>query len=168
MRVMVEKAKQDTNQVFAQINLMLEINKMRMPLRRNLLSFCTTLAALDIGIHGGYSVLKRRADEQLPALAGQVRETPNTRPLSQGFAWEQMVVRYVVYAIYKISTFKNALFVPNMSFVTKVRYRSSLSSTDSAVDLSWQLTSKNMGDNYTWEKRYHLHFTHNDLDDFWP
>ncbi|PWA82274.1 auxin response factor 2 [Artemisia annua] len=69
MKVAGLEAKQDTNQVFARINLMLEINSMRMPLRRNLLSFYTMLASFGLGIHAGFPVLKRHADERLPALS---------------------------------------------------------------------------------------------------
>ncbi|PWA88284.1 auxin response factor 23 [Artemisia annua] len=57
---------------------------MRMPLRRNLLSFCMTLATFDIDIHGGFSVLKRHTDERLPALIGwksDKSEQPPTQDL---------------------------------------------------------------------------------------
>lgn len=43
--------------------------------------------------------------------------------------------------------FNKALFVPNMSLVTKVGSSSSLPSTESAVDISWQLTLQRVWEN---------------------
>lgn len=43
--------------------------------------------------------------------------------------------------------FNKALFVPNMSLVTKVGSSSSLPSNDSAVDISWQLTLQRVWEN---------------------
>ncbi|GJY57951.1 folylpolyglutamate synthase isoform X8 [Tanacetum coccineum] len=43
--------------------------------------------------------------------------------------------------------FNKALFVPNMSLVTKVGSSSSLPSTDSVVDISWQLTLQRVWEN---------------------
>ncbi|XVF60459.1 hypothetical protein PTKIN_Ptkin08bG0048500 [Pterospermum kingtungense] len=72
------KAELDTDEVFAQIALLPEPsqdeNSVEMepplpPLPEFLVhSFCKTLTPLDTSLHGGFSVLKRHADECFPPL----------------------------------------------------------------------------------------------------
>ncbi|XP_073013318.1 auxin response factor 23-like isoform X1 [Typha latifolia] len=73
------KAEQDTDEVFAQVTLLPESkqdeNNMDKempppapPSRPQVHSFCKTLTASDTSTHGGFSVLKRHADECLPPL----------------------------------------------------------------------------------------------------
>ncbi|KAF3625465.1 Auxin response factor 23 [Capsicum annuum] len=72
------KAEPDTDEVYAQVTLMPEPNQdensvekepMRPPPPRfHVHSFCKTLTASDTSTHGGFSVLRRHADECLPPL----------------------------------------------------------------------------------------------------
>ncbi|OVA17378.1 AUX/IAA protein [Macleaya cordata] len=72
------KAEPDTDEVFAQVTLLPEMNQDENsvekepvpPLRPRPLvhSFCKTLTASDTSTHGGFSVLRRHADECLPPL----------------------------------------------------------------------------------------------------
>ncbi|CAN1138615.1 Auxin response factor 2 [Linum perenne] len=72
------KAEPDTDEVFAQVTLLPEANqdenavKKESPLppppRFHVHSFCKTLTASDTSTHGGFSVLRRHADECLPPL----------------------------------------------------------------------------------------------------
>ncbi|KAJ8536109.1 hypothetical protein K7X08_034510 [Anisodus acutangulus] len=72
------KAEPDTDEVYAQVTLIPESNQdentvkkepMRPPpLRFHVHSFCKTLTASDTSTHGGFSVLRRHADECLPPL----------------------------------------------------------------------------------------------------
>ncbi|XP_004297494.1 PREDICTED: auxin response factor 2 [Fragaria vesca subsp. vesca] len=72
------KAEPDTDEVFAQVTLLPEPNqdesaveKITPPLpppRFQVHSFCKTLTASDTSTHGGFSVLRRHADECLPQL----------------------------------------------------------------------------------------------------
>ncbi|KAI3684400.1 hypothetical protein L6452_33623 [Arctium lappa] len=72
------KAEQETDEVFAQITLMPEqdqdensVKKEPAPpalSRFHVHSFCKTLTASDTSTHGGFSVLRRHADECLPQL----------------------------------------------------------------------------------------------------
>ncbi|KAL9170017.1 hypothetical protein ABFS82_04G117100 [Erythranthe guttata] len=72
------KAEPDTDEVFAQVTLMPEPNQDENavkkepppapPPRFNVHSFCKTLTASDTSTHGGFSVLRRHADECLPPL----------------------------------------------------------------------------------------------------
>ncbi|XP_020581944.1 auxin response factor 18-like isoform X2 [Phalaenopsis equestris] len=71
------KAEPDTDEVFAQVTLIPEskdentVEKETLPPplpRPKVRSFCKTLTASDTSTHGGFSVLKRHADECLPAL----------------------------------------------------------------------------------------------------
>ncbi|GJU16201.1 auxin response factor 2B [Tanacetum coccineum] len=77
------RAEQDTDEVFAQITLMPESNQDENAVKKepappaqprfHVQSFCKTLTASDTSTHGGFSVLRRHADECLPALVGQPR-----------------------------------------------------------------------------------------------
>nr|ANI70179.1 auxin response factor ARF7 [Salvia miltiorrhiza] len=72
------KAEADTDEVFAQITLMPETNQDENAERKEppplppphfrVYSFCKTLTASDTSTHGGFSVLRRHADECLPPL----------------------------------------------------------------------------------------------------
>ncbi|PIM99923.1 hypothetical protein CDL12_27575 [Handroanthus impetiginosus] len=72
------KAEPDTDEVFAQIILMPEPNQDENEVKKEPLpgppprfhvhSFCKTLTASDTSTHGGFSVLRRHADECLPPL----------------------------------------------------------------------------------------------------
>ncbi|WCJ36343.1 auxin response factor 2 [Euphorbia peplus] len=72
------KAEPDTDEVFAQITLLPEQNQdenavekeppQPPPARFHVHSFCKTLTASDTSTHGGFSVLRRHADECLPPL----------------------------------------------------------------------------------------------------
>ncbi|KAI3455145.1 hypothetical protein Pfo_011808 [Paulownia fortunei] len=72
------KAEPDTDEVFAQVTLMPEPNQDENavkkeplpapPTRFHVHSFCKTLTASDTSTHGGFSVLRRHADECLPPL----------------------------------------------------------------------------------------------------
>ncbi|XP_071693016.1 auxin response factor 2A-like [Rutidosis leptorrhynchoides] len=72
------KAEADTDEVFAQITLMPEPNQDENAVKKEpapqpetpfrVHSFCKTLTASDTSTHGGFSVLRRHADECLPPL----------------------------------------------------------------------------------------------------
>ncbi|KAK9161450.1 hypothetical protein Syun_007791 [Stephania yunnanensis] len=71
------KAEPETDEVFAQLTLLpetkndlsLEEGDVQNPCRRTpVYSFCKTLTASDTSTHGGFSVLKRHADDCLPPL----------------------------------------------------------------------------------------------------
>ncbi|KAJ9567858.1 hypothetical protein OSB04_003824 [Centaurea solstitialis] len=72
------KAEADTDEVFAQITLMPESNQDETAVKKEpppppesqfrVHSFCKTLTASDTSTHGGFSVLRRHADECLPPL----------------------------------------------------------------------------------------------------
>ncbi|KAG9150864.1 hypothetical protein Leryth_002999 [Lithospermum erythrorhizon] len=68
------RAEADTDEVYAQVSLMPEPNqdesaKKKDPVPRfHVHSFCKTLTASDTSTHGGFSVLRRHADECLPPL----------------------------------------------------------------------------------------------------
>eukprot|EP01018_Ginkgo_biloba_P011151 Gb_12414 [translate_table: standard] len=72
------RAELDTDEVFAQITLVPEVEQKEScsdvetatasPRRPQVHSFCKTLTASDTSTHGGFSVLRRHADECLPPL----------------------------------------------------------------------------------------------------
>ncbi|XP_043723773.1 auxin response factor 2A-like [Telopea speciosissima] len=72
------KAEPDTDEVFAQVTLLPETNQDENSIEKESLppppphphvhSFCKTLTASDTSTHGGFSVLRRHADECLPPL----------------------------------------------------------------------------------------------------
>ncbi|GFP89435.1 auxin response factor 2 [Phtheirospermum japonicum] len=74
----MEQAELDTDEVFAQVTLMPEPNQDESAVKKEPLpppspsfrihSFCKTLTASDTSTHGGFSVLRRHADECLPPL----------------------------------------------------------------------------------------------------
>ncbi|XP_057731246.1 auxin response factor 2B [Arachis stenosperma] len=83
------KAEPDTDEVFAQITLLPEQNQdenavekeppLPPPPRFHVHSFCKTLTASDTSTHGGFSVLRRHADECLPPL--DMSKQPPTQEL---------------------------------------------------------------------------------------
>ncbi|KAL8117515.1 hypothetical protein AgCh_015417 [Apium graveolens] len=84
------KAEPDTDEVFAQVTLMPEPNQDENMARKdpvppppphfNVHSFCKTLTASDTSTHGGFSVLRRHADECLPPL--DMTRQPPTQELA--------------------------------------------------------------------------------------
>nr|AKH61013.1 auxin response factor 2-like protein [Lupinus luteus] len=83
------KAEPDTDEVFAQLTLLPEANQdenavekeppLPPPARFHVHSFCKTLTASDTSTHGGFSVLRRHADECLPPL--DLSKQPPTQEL---------------------------------------------------------------------------------------
>lgn len=83
------KAEQETDEVYAQITLLPEAEQNEpcsdagpAPLpktKKNVHSFCKTLTASDTSTHGGFSVLRRHADECLPPL--DMSQQPPTQEL---------------------------------------------------------------------------------------
>ncbi|XP_042461398.1 auxin response factor 7-like [Zingiber officinale] len=87
----VLQAEQDTDEVFAQITLFPESNPGEVttpdppipePESCKVHSFCKTLTASDTSTHGGFSVLRRHADECLPPL-----------DMSQDPPWQELVAK---------------------------------------------------------------------------
>ncbi|XP_022994095.1 auxin response factor 1-like isoform X1 [Cucurbita maxima] len=85
----VLRAEPDTDEVYAQITLLPESNQSEVttpdpalpePTRCNVHSFCKTLTASDTSTHGGFSVLRRHADDCLPPL-----------DMSQQPPWQELV-----------------------------------------------------------------------------
>ncbi|CAL9193703.1 unnamed protein product [Musa hybrid cultivar] len=85
------RAEPDTDEVYAQITLQPEVNQdevtspdspLAEPERCNVRSFCKTLTASDTSTHGGFSVLRRHADECLPSL-----------DMSQNPPWQELVAK---------------------------------------------------------------------------
>ncbi|KAI4336386.1 hypothetical protein L6164_014919 [Bauhinia variegata] len=84
------KAEPDTDEVFAQVTLLPESNQdenavekeppPQPPPRFHVHSFCKTLTASDTSTHGGFSVLRRHADECLPPL--DMSKQPPTQELA--------------------------------------------------------------------------------------
>ncbi|KAH9705630.1 auxin response factor 2 [Citrus sinensis] len=81
------KAEPDTDEVFAQVTLLPESNNAvekepppPPPPRFHVHSFCKTLTASDTSTHGGFSVLRRHADECLPPL--DMSRQPPTQELA--------------------------------------------------------------------------------------
>ncbi|XP_059442328.1 auxin response factor 2A [Corylus avellana] len=84
------KAEADTDEVFAQVTLIPEANQDENavekepppppPPRFHVHSFCKTLTASDTSTHGGFSVLRRHADECLPPL--DMSRQPPTQELA--------------------------------------------------------------------------------------
>ncbi|XP_058082233.1 auxin response factor 2-like isoform X3 [Magnolia sinica] len=83
------KAEHDTDEVFAQVTLLPEEKEDEtsfeketerfLPPRPRVYTFCKKLTASDTSTHGGFSVLKRHADECLPAL--DMSQQPPTQEL---------------------------------------------------------------------------------------
>lgn len=93
------KAEADTDEVYSQITLMPEPNQDESaakkeplpppPPRFHVYSFCKTLTASDTSTHGGFSVLRRHADECLPPL-DMTRQPPTQELVAKdlhGIEW---------------------------------------------------------------------------------
>ncbi|KAG6490959.1 auxin response factor 7-like isoform X1 [Zingiber officinale] len=85
------QAEADTDEVFAQIMLLPETDQTEVtsldtplpePEKGNVHSFCKVLTASDTSTHGGFSVLKRHADECLPPL-----------DMSQNPPWQELIAK---------------------------------------------------------------------------
>ncbi|CAL9135301.1 unnamed protein product [Musa textilis] len=85
------QAEPDTDEVYAHITLHPEINQGEItspdpplpePKTCNVRSFCKTLTASDTSTHGGFSVLRRHADECLPPL-----------DMTQNPPWQELVAK---------------------------------------------------------------------------
>ncbi|KAJ8458377.1 hypothetical protein OPV22_031303 [Ensete ventricosum] len=85
------QAEPDTDEVYAHITLHPEINQGEVtspdpplpePKTCNVRSFCKTLTASDTSTHGGFSVLRRHADECLPPL-----------DMTQNPPWQELVTK---------------------------------------------------------------------------
>jgi auxin response factor len=83
------RAEQETDEVYAQITLLPESDQSEVsspdpplpePEKCNVHSFCKTLTASDTSTHGGFSVLRRHADDCLPPL-----------DMSQQPPWQELV-----------------------------------------------------------------------------
>ncbi|PIA26096.1 hypothetical protein AQUCO_10000036v1 [Aquilegia coerulea] len=94
------KAEPDTDEVFAQVTLLPEDNQDENavekepspppPPRPHVHSFCKTLTASDTSTHGGFSVLRRHADECLPPL-DMCRQPPTQELVAKdlhGIEWK--------------------------------------------------------------------------------
>ncbi|KAG2706469.1 hypothetical protein I3843_05G093000 [Carya illinoinensis] len=86
----IEQAEPDTDEVYAQVTLVPELRQgensaeekgtlASSPPPPRVYSFCKTLTASDTSTHGGFSVLKRHADECLPSL--DMSKKPPTQEL---------------------------------------------------------------------------------------
>ncbi|KAM0069992.1 putative transcription factor B3-Domain family [Helianthus debilis subsp. tardiflorus] len=93
-------AEQDTDEVYAQITLLPDANQsdsdptspeecIAEPPRPNVYSFCKVLTASDTSTHGGFSVLRKHANECLPPL-DMTQPTPTQELVAKdlhGFEW---------------------------------------------------------------------------------
>ncbi|XP_071734175.1 auxin response factor 2B-like isoform X2 [Rutidosis leptorrhynchoides] len=93
------RAEPETDEVFAQITLMPEANQDEYAVKKEAIpraqsrfhvhSFCKTLTASDTSTHGGFSVLRRHADECLPPL-DMSRQPPTQELVAKdlyGYEW---------------------------------------------------------------------------------
>jgi auxin response factor len=85
------RAETDSDEVYAQIMLQPEADQNELtspkpephePEKCNVHSFCKTLTASDTSTHGGFSVLRRHAEECLPPL-----------DMTQNPPWQELVAR---------------------------------------------------------------------------
>ncbi|KAJ8429963.1 hypothetical protein Cgig2_032088 [Carnegiea gigantea] len=85
----MEQAERETDEVYAQITLVPERDQSEVtkpdppvpePPRCNVHSFCKTLTASDTSTHGGFSVLRRHADDCLPPLLNNPNPNRNSSP----------------------------------------------------------------------------------------
>ncbi|KAK6129939.1 hypothetical protein DH2020_036333 [Rehmannia glutinosa] len=94
----MEQAEQDTDEVYAQITLMPEADQIEPrspdnspdePTRPVVHSFCKVLTASDTSTHGGFSVLRKHANECLPPL-DMTQQTPTQELIARdlhGIEW---------------------------------------------------------------------------------
>uniref|UniRef100_A0A1D1YIJ5 Auxin response factor n=1 Tax=Anthurium amnicola TaxID=1678845 RepID=A0A1D1YIJ5_9ARAE len=98
------KAEPDTDEVFAQVTLLPEINQDENgvekeclpppPPRPHVHSFCKTLTASDTSTHGGFSVLRRHADECLPPL-DMCRQPPTQELVAKDLHSSEWCFRHI-------------------------------------------------------------------------
>ncbi|WOH10021.1 hypothetical protein DCAR_0729482 [Daucus carota subsp. sativus] len=98
------KAEPDTDEVFAQVTLMPEPNQDENTARKdpvpppqphfNVHSFCKTLTASDTSTHGGFSVLRRHADECLPPL-DMTRQPPTQELVAKDLHGNEWRFRHI-------------------------------------------------------------------------
>ncbi|XP_047944460.1 auxin response factor 2B-like isoform X1 [Salvia hispanica] len=98
------KAEADTDEVFAQITLMPEANQDENAERKDpppsppphvrVYSFCKTLTASDTSTHGGFSVLRRHADECLPPL-DMSRQPPTQELVAKDLHGQEWRFRHI-------------------------------------------------------------------------
>ncbi|KAF3791076.1 Auxin response factor 2 [Nymphaea thermarum] len=98
------KAEPDTDEVFAQMTLVPESsqneNELSVdppqppPVRPRVHSFCKTLTASDTSTHGGFSVLRRHADECLPPL-DMCRQPPSQELVAKDLHGKEWSFRHI-------------------------------------------------------------------------
>ncbi|XP_028766233.1 auxin response factor 2A isoform X2 [Neltuma alba] len=98
------KAEPDTDEVFAQVTLLPEPNQDENavekeappppPPRFQVHSFCKTLTASDTSTHGGFSVLRRHADECLPPL-DMSKQPPNQELVAKDLHGNEWRFRHI-------------------------------------------------------------------------
>ncbi|XP_047951730.1 auxin response factor 2B-like [Salvia hispanica] len=98
------KAEADTDEVFAQITLMPETDQDENVERKEpppppvphfrVFSFCKTLTASDTSTHGGFSVLRRHADECLPPL-DMSRQPPTQELVAKDLHGQEWRFRHI-------------------------------------------------------------------------
>ncbi|KAH0922802.1 hypothetical protein HID58_022820 [Brassica napus] len=120
------KAEADTDEVYAQITLLPEpvqdenaIEKESPPPpppRFQVHSFCKTLTASDTSTHGGFSVLRRHADECLPPLVGHVTSTSYS-----GVSCKRSACKRVAFSTYFPRTSPSEFIVPFDQYMESVK-----------------------------------------------
>ncbi|CAN6485579.1 unnamed protein product [Victoria cruziana] len=98
------KAEPDSDEVFAQMTLVPDSNQNENevevepppppPARSNVHSFCKTLTASDTSTHGGFSVLRRHADECLPPL-DMTRQPPSQDLVAKDLHGKEWSFRHI-------------------------------------------------------------------------
>ncbi|GFP82625.1 auxin response factor 2 [Phtheirospermum japonicum] len=115
------KAEPDTDEVFAQVTLMPEPNQDENAVKKEPLpappphfhvhSFCKTLTASDTSTHGGFSVLRRHADECLPPL-DMSRQPPSQELAAKDLHGNEWRFRHIFRVYYKPRTSPAEFIVP--------------------------------------------------------
>ncbi|GFZ17321.1 auxin response factor 2 [Actinidia rufa] len=125
------KAEPDTDEVFAQVTLLPlkeddnDTEKERVPPsqpRFHVHSFCKTLTASDTSTHGGFSVLRRHADECLPPL-DMSRQPPTQELVAKDLHGNEWCFRHIfrgdglIISYVRAHSEKCVLLVPGLSEV---------------------------------------------------
>ncbi|CAH2043921.1 unnamed protein product [Thlaspi arvense] len=124
------KAEADTDEVYAQITLLPEptqdenaIEKEAPPPpppRFQVHSFCKTLTASDTSTHGGFSVLRRHADECLPPL-DMSRQPPTQELVAKDLHANEWRFRHIFRVYYKPRTSPSEFIVPFDQYMESVK-----------------------------------------------
>ncbi|KAG5393806.1 hypothetical protein IGI04_023769 [Brassica rapa subsp. trilocularis] len=124
------KAEADTDEVYAQITLLPEpvqdenaIEKESPPPpppRFQVHSFCKTLTASDTSTHGGFSVLRRHADECLPPL-DMSRQPPTQELVAKDLHASEWRFRHIFRVYYKPRTSPSEFIVPFDQYMGSVK-----------------------------------------------